>query len=211
MELHPSFWYSSGSFPHSSGWFLHSYGSPLDAPPELSASEVLQTSLGPYWTLSEIKGTILRWGAQCTSWGQSPSESVILTPPRDCMHLCARSLTDYDHYGLGMSLWKSQVTVALCWIAGYHPCATCWPFNSISLKWSGVSSNQALGMAKSWWNVSSRLPSSSLESHGSRSWRWLSPHSHSLSSKMFYSQMYPFPRFLAYQWVIFSFLLHRNC
>jgi hypothetical protein len=89
MELHPSFWYLSGSFPHSSGWFLCSSRSTSDAPPELSASEVLQTSLGPYWTLSEIKGTILRWGAQCMSWGQSPSELVILTPLRDCMHPCA--------------------------------------------------------------------------------------------------------------------------
>jgi len=34
-------------------------GSPLDAPPELTASKVLQTLFGPYWTLSEIKGTIL--------------------------------------------------------------------------------------------------------------------------------------------------------
>jgi len=86
MELHPSFRYSSGSFPHSSGRFPRSSGSPSDAPPELSASGVLWTSLRPYWTLSEIKGTVLRWGAQRTSWGQSPSESVICTPPRDCMH-----------------------------------------------------------------------------------------------------------------------------
>jgi hypothetical protein len=34
--------------------------SPLDALPELSASKVLQTLLGLYWTLSKIKGTILR-------------------------------------------------------------------------------------------------------------------------------------------------------
>jgi len=59
-ELHPSFQYLSGSFPHSSGQFLRSSGSPSDAPPELSAFEVLQTLLGPYWTLSEIKGTVLR-------------------------------------------------------------------------------------------------------------------------------------------------------
>jgi hypothetical protein len=86
MELHPSFQYLSGSFLHSSGQFLRSSRSPSDAPPELSASGVLWTLLGPYWTLSEIRGTVLRWGAQHTSWGQSPSESVILTPPRDCMH-----------------------------------------------------------------------------------------------------------------------------
>jgi hypothetical protein len=84
----------TGWFLHSSGWFLHSSRSPLDAPPELSASEVLWTSFGPYWTLSGIKGTILGWGAQCMSWGQSPSESVILTPMRDCMHLCAWPLTE---------------------------------------------------------------------------------------------------------------------
>jgi hypothetical protein len=77
----------------ASGQFLRSSRSPLDAPPELSASKVLQTSLGPYWTLSEIKGIVLRWGAQHMSWGQSPSESVILTPLRDCMHPCAWSLT----------------------------------------------------------------------------------------------------------------------
>jgi len=39
--------HSSGSFPHSSGWFPRSSGSPSDAPPDLSASKVLQTSLGP--------------------------------------------------------------------------------------------------------------------------------------------------------------------
>jgi len=53
----------------------------------------LQTLFGPYWTLSEIKGTVLRWETQRMSWGQSPSESVILTPPRDCMHPCAQYLT----------------------------------------------------------------------------------------------------------------------
>jgi len=100
MELHPSFWYSSGSFLHSSGRFPRSSGSPSDAPPELSASKVLQTSLGPYWTLSEIKGTVLRWGAQHTSWGQSPSESVILTPPRDCMHPRATVFNSHrQHFG----------------------------------------------------------------------------------------------------------------
>jgi len=41
----------------------------------------------------QIKGTILGWGAQHMSWGQSLSESVKLTPLRDCMHLCAWSLT----------------------------------------------------------------------------------------------------------------------
>jgi len=115
-ELYPSFQYSSGQFPCSSG-------SPLDTPPELSASEVLQTSLGPYWTLSEIKGTILRWGAQHMSWGQSPSELVILTPPRDCMHPCAWSLTGRMHPWMAWTLkevWIITHIVRFCWHEGFE-------------------------------------------------------------------------------------------
>jgi hypothetical protein len=111
MELHPSFRYLSRSFPHSSGQFLHSSGSPSDAPPELSASEVLQTSLGPYWTLSEIKGTILRWGAQHMSWGQSPSESVILNPPRDCMHWRAMVFNTHT-----LKAWRTRKAWCMIWL-----------------------------------------------------------------------------------------------